>query len=152
MQCEMTLLSDFFCLYMVTSSNGNIFRVTSPLSAGSTGRRWIPLTKAIDAELWCFLWSAPEQAVEQTIETPEIWDIIALTLIIMVHTRPPDAATIVGKQITWGTVVGMTENCSAVSVISMATRLVCVSKDINPINRKFLCLIAWMSFSLCLLG
>ena len=22
--------------------------------------RWIPLTKASDAELWCFLWSAPE--------------------------------------------------------------------------------------------
>ena len=22
---------------------------------------WIPLTKASDAELWCFLWSAPEQ-------------------------------------------------------------------------------------------
>ena len=22
--------------------------------------RWIPLTKARDAELWCFLWSAPE--------------------------------------------------------------------------------------------
>ena len=31
--------------------------------------RWIPLTNAIDAELWCFLWSAPEQTVEQTIET-----------------------------------------------------------------------------------
>ena len=28
------------------------------------GHRWIPLTKASDAELWCFLWSAPEQAVE----------------------------------------------------------------------------------------
>ena len=24
-----------------------------------TGPRWIPLTKASDAELWCFLWSAP---------------------------------------------------------------------------------------------
>ena len=24
-----------------------------------TGHRWIPLTKASDAELWCFLWSAP---------------------------------------------------------------------------------------------
>ena len=25
-----------------------------------TGHWWIPLTKASDAELWCFLWSAPE--------------------------------------------------------------------------------------------
>ena len=25
-----------------------------------TGHRWIPLTKATDAELWCFLWSVPE--------------------------------------------------------------------------------------------
>ena len=25
-----------------------------------SGRRWIPRTKASDAELWCFLWSAPE--------------------------------------------------------------------------------------------
>ena len=25
-----------------------------------TGHRWIPCTKASDAELWCFLWSAPE--------------------------------------------------------------------------------------------
>ena len=35
--------------------------------------RWIPLTKAGEAELWCFLWSVPEQMVEQTIETPVIW-------------------------------------------------------------------------------
>ena len=26
-----------------------------------------PLTKASDTEFWCFLWSAPEQTVEQTI-------------------------------------------------------------------------------------
>ena len=45
---------------MVTSSNGNIFRVTGPLCGEFTGNRWIPHTKASDAELWCFLWSAPE--------------------------------------------------------------------------------------------
>ena len=44
---------------MVTSSNGNIFRVTGPLSGEFTGHRWTPLTKASDAELWCFLWSLP---------------------------------------------------------------------------------------------
>ena len=43
---------------MRTSSNGNIFRVTGPLCREFTGHRWIPLTKASDAELWCFLWSA----------------------------------------------------------------------------------------------
>ena len=37
---------------MKTSSNGNIFRVTGPLWGESTGHRWIPLTKASDAELW----------------------------------------------------------------------------------------------------
>ena len=34
--------------------------------------RWIPLTEASDAERWCFLRFAPEQTVEQTIETA-IW-------------------------------------------------------------------------------
>ena len=41
--------------------------------------RWIPLTKVSDAELWFFL-SAPEQTVEQTIDTPPIWDAIVLIL------------------------------------------------------------------------
>ena len=41
---------------MMTSSKGNIFRVTG-LSCGEfIGHRWIPLTKASDAELWSFLW------------------------------------------------------------------------------------------------
>ena len=35
-----------------------IFRVTGPLGREFFGHRWIPLTKASDAELWCFLWSA----------------------------------------------------------------------------------------------
>ena len=46
--------------FMMTSSNGNIFRVTGHLCGEFTGPRWIPRTKASDAELWCFLWSAPE--------------------------------------------------------------------------------------------
>ena len=51
---------------MMTSSNGKKkkkkdiikwehFRVTGPLCREFTGHRWIPLTKASDAELWCFL-------------------------------------------------------------------------------------------------
>ena len=45
--------------FMMTSPNGNIFRVTGPLCGKFTGHRWIPLTKASDAEVRCFLWSAP---------------------------------------------------------------------------------------------
>ena len=45
---------------MMKSSNGNIFRVTGHLCGEFTGPRWIPHTKAGDAELWCLLWSAPE--------------------------------------------------------------------------------------------
>ena len=44
---------------MMTSSNENIFRVTGSLCGEFTGHRWIPLTKAFDAERWCFLRSAP---------------------------------------------------------------------------------------------
>ena len=55
---------------MMTSSNGAIFCVTGPLWAEFAGNRWISLTKTSDAELWCFLWSAPEQTVEKTMETP----------------------------------------------------------------------------------
>ena len=42
---------------MMTSSNGNIWRVTGPLCGEFTGHRWIPRTKASGAELWCFLLS-----------------------------------------------------------------------------------------------
>ena len=38
-------------LYMMTSSNGNIFRVTGPVCGEFTGSRWIPHTKSSDAEL-----------------------------------------------------------------------------------------------------
>ena len=62
---------------MMTSSNGNIFRESGPLWRESTGDRWISLTKASGAKLWCFLWPSPEQTVEQTIETSVIWDAIA---------------------------------------------------------------------------
>ena len=45
---------------MMTSSNGNIFRVTGPLCGEFTGHRWIPHPNASDAELWCFLWYVTE--------------------------------------------------------------------------------------------
>ena len=62
--------------FVMTSSNGNIFRVTSHLCGEFTGHRWIPHTKASDAELWCFLWSAPEGTIEKTIVGLVIWDAI----------------------------------------------------------------------------
>ena len=45
--------------FIMTSSNGNFFRVTDHLCREFTGPQWITHTKASDAELWCFLWSAP---------------------------------------------------------------------------------------------
>ena len=40
----------------------------------------VPLTNHSDAELWCFLWSAPQKTVEQTIETQVILDAIELIM------------------------------------------------------------------------
>ena len=51
-------LSDF-ASSMMTSSNGNLFSVTGSFCGEFTGHRWIPRTKASDAELWCFVWSSP---------------------------------------------------------------------------------------------
>ena len=38
----------------MTSSNGNVFRVTGPLCEEFTGLGWSPRTKASDEELWFF--------------------------------------------------------------------------------------------------
>ena len=70
--CHPRNIHMFFMYTMMTSSNGSISRVPGPLRGESTGDRWIPLTQASDAELWCFLWSAPEQTAEEAIETPLI--------------------------------------------------------------------------------
>ena len=64
----------------VTSSKKNVFRVTGPLWGESADHRWIPFTKTSDVELWYFLWSAPEQTIEQIIEIPVIWDAIKLIM------------------------------------------------------------------------
>ena len=53
-----TLIQAMCLSIMMTSSNGNIFRVTGHLCGKFTGPRWISHTKASDAELWCLLWSA----------------------------------------------------------------------------------------------
>ena len=56
------------------------FPLTGALWGESTGHRWIPLTNASEAELWCFLWYASEQMVQRTIETPIILHYIELIL------------------------------------------------------------------------
>ena len=61
----------------MTSSNENICCVTGLLWGEFTGHRWIPLAKASDVEL---SWSALEQTVEQTTETPVIWDAIVFIM------------------------------------------------------------------------
>ena len=50
---------------LMTSSNGNIFRVTCPWCGEFIGPWWIRLRKASDAELWYFPWSAPEQRLSE---------------------------------------------------------------------------------------
>ena len=45
-------LIPYMHVYMMTSSNRNIFRVTGPLCREFTGDRWIPRTKASNVELW----------------------------------------------------------------------------------------------------
>ena len=46
---------------MMTSANGNVFRVTGPLCREFTGHRWIPRTKASDAELDVFFDLCPNK-------------------------------------------------------------------------------------------
>ena len=54
--CVAQIVMSTYPQYMITSSNGSIFHVIGPLCGEFTGHWWIPLTKASDAKLWCFLW------------------------------------------------------------------------------------------------
>ena len=56
---------------MMTSSNGNIFRVSGHFCGEFTGHRWIPRTKACDAELWFFYQRLNERLSKQSWV---IWD------------------------------------------------------------------------------
>ena len=62
---------------MLTSSNGNIFRITGAFCGEFTGHRWIPLAKASDAELGYFLFfnirlnkRLSKQSRDQWLEVP----------------------------------------------------------------------------------
>ena len=84
---------------VMTSSNGNIFRLTGHLWEETTDHRWISLTKASDAELWYFLWSTPGQTAEQTLDTPVIWDTHGAhyEVIVMAHDHVTSLWTYIGK-------------------------------------------------------
>ena len=56
----------------MTSSNGNIFRVTGPLWGEYTGHWWIPLTKASDAKF--------DVSFDLRLNKRLIWDAIALIM------------------------------------------------------------------------
>ena len=50
----LSICLQFSLLYLMTSSNGHIVRVTDPLCGEINGHRWIPLTKASDADFDVF--------------------------------------------------------------------------------------------------
>ena len=66
--------------WVLTSPNENIFLVNGFLCGEFTCHMWILLTKASDAERWCFLWSVPELTAEYTIAMLVVWDAIALIM------------------------------------------------------------------------
>ena len=64
---------------IMTSSNGNIFRVDGPLWEESTGDRWVPLTKG-QCRRALFALMCIEQTVEQTTQMTVIRDTFALIM------------------------------------------------------------------------
>ena len=52
--------------FVAKTSKRSIFRITGLLWGESTGYRWIPFTKASDAELWCFLWCLNRRLSKQS--------------------------------------------------------------------------------------
>ena len=67
-------------LFRLRSKKTSTLRATGICDGNSPRHRWIPRIRASDAELCCFLWSAPEPTVEQAIETLVIWDAIELII------------------------------------------------------------------------
>ena len=87
--------------HIMTSSNGNSFRVIGPMYGEFIGHRWITLTKASDAELCCFLWSAYEnrlskQSRRRRFETPShSLDITVMIYLTWCH------MTLKASHVTW---------------------------------------------------
>ena len=78
----LSLLTTTVFLDMLTSSNGNIFCVTGHLCGELTGHQWNPLTKASDAELWCFLFDLRlnKWLSKESWRRCWIWDAIAFII------------------------------------------------------------------------
>ena len=80
---------------MMTSSNGNIFRVTGPLWEESTDHRWIPLTKPVTRSFDVFFdlrlnKRLIKQSRRRWFETPSrlLWrhrNVISTSIIIDIH-------------------------------------------------------------------
>ena len=84
----------------MTSSNGNIFRVTDHLCGEFTGHRWIPRTKAINAELWYFLWSVPwinswvnNRKAGDLRRNRAHYDVIVMQSAVLLHVEPARTVT-----------------------------------------------------------
>ena len=113
---------------MMTSSNGNIFRVTGLLCGEFTGHLWFPLKKASDAELWCFLWSAFEQSSKQLwcwwFETPSCswWR----------HRKEYDAHRVIGPEFNAHSSYG--NFLCRVASAKLHTVCVCVNWQTHHIN------------------
>ena len=95
----------YYKFVMMTPSNGYIFSVTGLLCGEFPAHRWIPVTKANDVYLWCFLWCAPEETVEQIIETPVIlgrpiahYDV---TVMMGIHMRFSISLSIASLDVWW---------------------------------------------------
>ena len=71
--CHFTILCKQH--FMMTSSNGSIFRVTAPFWGESTCHWWFPSQRLVTRSFDVFYLS--EQMFEQTIETPVLWNAIA---------------------------------------------------------------------------
>ena len=73
----------FNCKTIMMTSSNEKFSALLALCEGNPPVTVDSLTKACDSELWCFLWSAPKQTAEQTIETPVIWDAIVFIMTLL---------------------------------------------------------------------
>ena len=84
---------------MITSLNGNIFRVTGHLCGEFTGHRWISHTKARDAELWfffnlCLNKRLSKQSLGWCFETPSPHYDVIVMIIGLLHRNRNQTGTI----------------------------------------------------------
>ena len=86
------LLDAYKLANMMTSSNGNIFRVTGHSCGDLTGHQWIPLTKASDAGLLIFSLICPWINVKvKNGEAGDLrrhrahYDVIAMPILAFLH-------------------------------------------------------------------